>query len=961
METVLAGRYYLIRPLGGGGFGQTFLATDRHLPGQPTCVVKQFKPRATTSESLHIAKRLFDLEAETLYRLGNHDRIPRLLAHLEQRGEFYLVQEFIEGESLQQELQRQPRFSEFETVSLLRDLLQVLAFVHRQQVIHRDIKPSNVIRRQSDRRLVLIDFGAVKQVSIQTDPISPFAPDLRQLTVAVGSPGYMPAEQLSSYPHFSSDVYAVGMLALQGLTGIHPIELPRNQQTGEINCAALGDRLRIHPDLAVLIDNMVRYDYRQRYANAAAALEALEQISLTGNHEDESEESEEFNLTATLLAPPAVQTLTVADAETLPPLPLSNLRQPPPSIDRPDDAFKAGSIAAIPLSSQEYRNRQALLSKVKNYWVKGVLETSLHDQVLIVLGLEARPDAIASPWNLTLSTENQPPQALPSGTQIISIFDHMGPGRTLLILGEPGSGKTTSLLQLTRDLVGRAEQDVSHLIPVVLNLSSWSNRKPRLADWVVEELNSKYQVPKKIGQPWVEHQQLLLLLDGLDEVQPDYRDACVLAINAFQQEYGTELVICSRLRDYEALSQRVTVQGAIYLRALTPPQIYAYLDRLDGLAGLKALLQRDAALRELAQSPLMLNILVLAYQDVAIEDLDHHAILDDRRKQLFNIYIDRMLRRGQPWTYSRTQSIRWLSWLARQMTQHSQTVFLIEQLQPTWLARSKRFAYRISLVIIGCLLGVPVGVSSGSLTNGLLEGWHSGVLKSSVNSLIFGLVFALVFGLSKPEIITVETLKWSWKEAKRNLRKGLLGGLLWGVVGGLLFGGLGILIPGLFPDLPRNPFLLAVSGGLTAGLTGGLVAGLISGLRGSMIETKTIPNQGMWRSVFSAGISGLIGAGTAFATVGFTYSLLIGMDYGLLYGIGYGLMGGLIAGFIFGGGQACLKHLLLRLILYRQGHTPWNYSRFLDRCCHRIFLQKVGGGYIFIHRSLMEHFAQMDG
>lgn len=269
---LLAGHYQIVNHLGGGGFGQTFLARDHHLPSRPLCVVKQLKPRATDPGSLEVAKRLFDREAETLYQLGHHDQIPRLLAHFEQNQEFYLVQEYVPGETLSKELASNRQFSEAIALILLQDLLQVLAFVHQRQVIHRDIKPANLIRRNKDHRIVLIDFGAVKQVSTQDTGFG----GETSITVAIGSPGYMPCEQQAFHPRYSSDVYAVGMVALQALSGLHPKSFPADAESGEYCCAAFGDRLSIQPGLAAILDKMVRYDHRQRYENAAVALQTLQ-------------------------------------------------------------------------------------------------------------------------------------------------------------------------------------------------------------------------------------------------------------------------------------------------------------------------------------------------------------------------------------------------------------------------------------------------------------------------------------------------------------------------------------------------------------------------------------------------------------------------------------------------------------------------------------------------------------
>ncbi len=271
----LGGRYQIVRHLGGGGFGQTYLAEDLHLPGQPLCVVKQFKPRLDDLRALQAARRLFDLEAQALYILGNHDQIPQLFAHFEEveAGGFFLVQEFIEGTILSQELREKKRFNESDVVSLLQDVLQVLEFVHGQNVVHRDLKPSNLIRRQRDHRIVLIDFGAVKQIGA---PLAHSINHPETMTIAIGSSGYMPNEQIAGKPRFSSDIYALGMLAIQCLTGICPKKLREDPVTSEI---IWRDQVQVSSELADLIDRMVRYDFRQRFPSAKEALVALHALT----------------------------------------------------------------------------------------------------------------------------------------------------------------------------------------------------------------------------------------------------------------------------------------------------------------------------------------------------------------------------------------------------------------------------------------------------------------------------------------------------------------------------------------------------------------------------------------------------------------------------------------------------------------------------------------------------------
>jgi serine/threonine protein kinase len=269
----LGGRYKIISQLGAGGFGHTFLAQDLHLPDHPECVVKQLKPQVSDADSLQTARRLFDVEARVLYQLGNHDQIPRLLAHFEENQEFYLAQELIAGEPLTKEIVEGMRWSEDRVIALLQDLLHVLTFVHQQNVIHRDIKPSNLIRRKHDSKIVLIDFGAVKQVSTQI--ASPQAGQTK--TISIGTQGYTPKEQLGGKPRFSSDVYAVGIVGIQALTGVHPKRFDEDPQTGEIDWRS--GATQVSSELAAILDCMVRYDFRVRYPTAVEALEALQSLA----------------------------------------------------------------------------------------------------------------------------------------------------------------------------------------------------------------------------------------------------------------------------------------------------------------------------------------------------------------------------------------------------------------------------------------------------------------------------------------------------------------------------------------------------------------------------------------------------------------------------------------------------------------------------------------------------------
>ncbi|MEM1238307.1 MAG: protein kinase [Cyanobacteria bacterium P01_H01_bin.26] len=885
----LAHRYCIEKLMGQGGFGKVFLARDEQLPGCPVCVVKQL--HGIQTDALDTAKRLFNLEAETLYRLGEHPQIPRLLAHIEEEGELYLVQEYIPGPSLADELATGPMAVDG-AIQCLQDLLTVLAVVHSQNVIHRDIKPGNILRRQGTGELVLIDFGAVK--ALQTSPRP-------GLTVVIGSLGYMAPEQQTAQPCFGSDLYSLGMVILQALSGRHPLSF-----TTPVTCQGLG--LTLPDGLAQFIDRLVHLDHRQRYGTAGEALQAF----------GAGGAAPAYAPTVLPTQPFPVEQAAVTSGQT------TRLSVPQP-----------------PHSQQTYRNRQALLNKVRRFWIEGVLERSLHGQVLLTLGLEDRPDAIAPPWQITYATPGQSAQPLPTGTQVSHIFDAIGEGRTLLILGEPGAGKTTTLLSLARTLLARAEADGR--LPVVFNLSSWLTGP--IEPWLVNELNSKYQVPKAIGRRWVDEQQLLLLLDGLDEVAPERRTTCVAALNQFHRDYGPELVVCSRIRDYEALSQKLQFQAALYLRPLDDEQILAYLNRSDrGLTGLKSLLERDAAIQdastslmELARSPLILNIMVLTYEGVSPEEIfplgQFPPPQPDYPQQLFDAYIQRMLERRPNAPYSKIQIQSWLTALAQRLVTTSQTVFLIERIQPDWLGDAPRRLYVLGLWCSFFAIAAPLGAQVLASDRLML-----GVLIGSV-------ICSRIFGVSR--ITPAETLRWSWRQARNNLLLGLTLGppIGWALkVGfGLIFGDRACL---LNATCLVNHSLIGLSFGAMLGLT----FGIIRGLSGKQIASTSQPNAGMWQSARNS---------TLFALV----AMVILYVPGALLGntkASFWAATGLAFGFAAGGGEALIKHILLRLALTLSGATPWHYSKFLDYATASIFLQKVGGGYMFIHRLLLEHFASLE-
>jgi len=625
----------------------------------------------------------------------------------------------------------------------------------------------------------------------------------------------------------------------------------------------------------------------------------------------------------------------------------------------------------------EHRNCRILLGHVENAWIKGVLDASLHGAALLDLGIKQDPEAVTKyPWAIKKESTDE---TLPAGTSMLEIFDSIGMGRSLLILGAPGSGKTTMLLELARQLIARAREDVAYPIPMVFNLSSWTESKT-LADWLAQELNNLYSVPRKTAPDWVKGNKLLLLLDGLDEVRQDSRAKCVEAINAFRKEHGlTSLAVCSRSQDYADLNAKLSFEGAIEVQPLTHEQIAEFFNRFgEEMAGIKQVLKKDNALRAMAETPLFLSIMIMAYRDK--RDVEILISGDEKlqHKRLFDTYIERMFERprSKNANFKKQDVLHWLSWLARKMVKHNQIPYFLENMQPNWLSQKNQGFYRVNIGLIPVvIIGLIIGLISG-LIYGLIVGIIVGLI-----ILLFGCAIFLTenytFGdngiemidvldddeiktvhvledneteivddLDDNEIEMVDALEWDWIE-------GISGMIVFGVILGLFSG----LVAGLSSGLLF---------GLFFGLLFGLLFGLGFGLMGFGLDTKSVDQPILLGQRVAFLIRNFLFIFLLFGLiVGLSLGLLLWLYGGLIVGIKLGLLFGLICGLGFGlifllkyGGSALFKHCILRFNLAFNKFTPWRLVPFLNHCVDLIFLRRVGGGYIFVHRLLMEHFAE---
>jgi hypothetical protein len=486
-----------------------------------------------------------------------------------------------------------------------------------------------------------------------------------------------------------------------------------------------------------------------------------------------------------------------------------------------------------------------------------LMSQSLQGAAWLELGLADKPDAVQNVVNLLLHIPNRAEQHLPPGASITETYDEAE--HELLILGEPGAGKSTLLLDLAQQLLKRAEQDKIHPLPVILPLSSWAVQRLPLQDWMAEQLAQIYDVPRTLSVQWLQEDGILPLLDGLDEMEETARAACIAAINTYHGDHLAPLVVCSRTTEYEAAAShhRLALQGAVVVQSLTHEHVDAYLVRAgESLRALWSALKQNAALRDLATTPLMLNILILTYQGTSARDLPNRESL--LLQQVWDDYVQRMTKRkGSSKHYTAEQTTHWLSSLADLMKQQSQTIFFIEQLQPDWLP-SKRVlsAYdwlgvRLPYMLIGALVSLAIiaffsAISLLTSIIGILLGGFLGIHWSDkrVNRDLVG---------GQPE--TTRRVPWI-----RMLKRFAMGALIGLLVGMTIWLAIPIPKPPVFPQYWWLSFWLSF----------GFSFGLWNILLPRLVRTAKSPGIG----------HGLL--------VGLLLALISGVVFGLIYGLVYG-------------------------------------------------------------------------
>jgi serine/threonine protein kinase/DNA polymerase III delta prime subunit len=912
------GHYRLLRQLGTGNFAAVYLGEHRYLEVPAAIKILHVRMESGNND-------LFLREARTIARL-RHPHIVRVLDFGIEEEEHtpYLVMEYCPMGTLRTRHPKATRLPIELVVRYVQQIASALQYAHQQGVIHRDIKPENLLLTEQGE-VVLSDFGlAIVRRTLDSFSASNMA----------GTPVYIAPEQIQHHPCPASDQYALGIMVYEWLTGGPPFPGPgmallvqHLYQTPPGLCARLP---HLHPVIEEVVFQALAKEPQQRFATVQDFAQALEGACTTTQPLILRSSLERESMPSVPTIVPSTGPQNSPSAPGQPPL-LSTRRTDDKQILKPIEppcSEKRDGLAALKQAphSPALRNRHILLRKVHSFWIEGVLERSLHGAVLMTLGLQIRPDAVANPWHLILQQPKATPHSLPTGTRITEIYD--AADGELLILGAPGAGKTTLLLELARDLLKRAEQDEYHPVPVVFNLSSWASKLQPLQDWLSEELATKYQVPHKLAQRLLAADQILPLLDGLDEVAPTARTNCIEAINTYHQEHGLlPLVVCSRQADYLAQTARVLLRSAVLVQPLTQEQVDAYLEQGgEPLWALRVALHQDSTLRELTSTPLMLSILMLTYYGKPVDELLKRTSLEERQRQIFEQYVRRMLtRRGPLKAGAPQQVVKWLAFLAARMRERNQTVFYLEHLQPDWLPVKERPAYgwwgiRLPAILIGIL--VALGISTFMVVS----------LTATTQLIFFAVLGGFLGGLfSRDDLKHISPSNHQRTHPQQKRRRiviqvviSVLIGLLFALSYGLLLGKQ--FSPG---DWLRDGSIQGVAFSL-----GCLFLQLIFSPGTPQADFSKKSSTRRWQYLMQT----VYGRRTLLATIalglvsGLSSGLRYGLQHGLLLGLGYGLLGVLIIGLCFG-----LISVLVNLILNMQAdgvylteRVYWTWSSLMS-------------------------------
>jgi len=642
------------------------------------------------------------------------------------------------------------------------------------------------------------------------------------------------------------------------------------------------------------------------------------------------------------------------------------------------------------LRPEYLENRRRHLAKATQRLAKSLLEQPLYrasrlDVVFTDMPYSVDTDDLITLYYQEVDRETTP---IPPETRLVDLYkDHVN----LLVLGAAGSGKSTLLAELALSSYDERAHTDFQTFPVFFNLSSWSTHTKSFDEWLITQFHQPtYGIPPNVAEQLIKSTPLLLLLDGLDEVKGEYRNACVESINGFLATNGIHHVVVScQLKPYENLKIELKPTRAIGIKSLPEVTIRRYLSEGGApLAPLSEIWDADATVRELLSTPLMLNIAFMAIQKGTSSQIFTTGSLEERRDALLANFVMRMLqprkqadnhgdsrKRLFDWhepqdrnhpdidvdRFNQPQTIHWLAWLASTLKKNNKPVFYLEDLQFGWLPtrRQQLLTKAAAAILFAIVFTLFFSLGFGFVSQIGKFDWLANALTDLPRVILVSSVVGLILGvfLASWDLRPVEAPRFRLAKLKSSFFIAIRSGLRIGVIGGVTFG-IAMMVSLAFQGQRRMEVYgwTFLAGFLGFGLLIGLIVGLISWITTEDVVVRKEPNQGTRNSLRSAGIAAL-SAAVCFGILG----AQLGDDKfeKLSIGLTYALFGAFLAG-IFGGGAFIIKNWVVRVALWVNGRAPFQYVQFLKSSYRHSFLWQAGGGYVFLHGLIRDYLASIN-